>query len=131
MRSGSDESAFPVLLPFFSLSTFPQILGGRRQSLETFVQQLRTAPPPAAQMLSGAKNSYIATLVECHWRFAMLIKVSSRDMEVVVAPLSRHVRKLPATCDDQLALRLNQRPRKTLAFQIPASKLQASVASTV
>lgn len=32
---------------------------------------------------------------------------------------------------DEIALRLNQRPRKTLEFQMPASKLQASVASTV
>ena len=32
---------------------------------------------------------------------------------------------------DQVALRLNQRPRKTLGFQTPASKLHASVASTV
>jgi IS30 family transposase len=32
---------------------------------------------------------------------------------------------------DQVALRLNQRPRKTLSFQTPASRLQASVASTV
>ena len=31
---------------------------------------------------------------------------------------------------DQVALRLNQRPRKTLGFQTPASKLQESVAST-
>jgi IS30 family transposase len=31
---------------------------------------------------------------------------------------------------DHVALRLNQRPRKTLGFQTPASKLQASVAST-
>jgi IS30 family transposase len=146
-------------------------------------------------LLSGAKNSYMATLVERHSRFAMLIKVSSKDTEVVVAALSRHVRKLPATlrrsltwdrglemakhktftvatnvkvyfCDpqspwqrgtnentnlllrqyfprgtdlsgysqaqlDQVALRLNERPRKTLAFETPASKLQASVASTV
>jgi IS30 family transposase len=29
-----------------------------------------------------------------------------------------------------VALRLNQRPRKTLGFKTPASKLQASVAST-
>jgi IS30 family transposase len=145
-------------------------------------------------LLSGAKNSYIATLVERHSRFAMLIKVSSKDTEVVVAALSRHVRKLPATlrrsltwdrglemakhkdftvatdvkvyfCDpqspwqrgtnentnlllrqyfprgtdlsaysqaqlDQVSLRLNQRPRKTLGFEAPARKLQASVAST-
>jgi IS30 family transposase len=146
-------------------------------------------------LLSGAKNSYIATLVERHSRFAMLIKVPSKDTEVVVATLSQHVRKLPATlrrsltwdrglemakhkdftvardvqvyfCDpqspwqrgtnentnlllrqyfprgtdlsgysqaqlDQVSLRLNQRPRKTLGFQTPASRLQQSVASTV
>ena len=48
-------------------------------------------------LLSGAKNSYIATLVERHSRFAMLIRVRSKETEVVVAALSRHVRKLPAT----------------------------------
>jgi len=124
----------------------------------------------------------------------MLIKVRSKETEVVVAALSQHVRKLPATlkrsltwdrglemakhkdftvatdvqvyfCDlqspwqrgtnentnlllrqyfprgtdlsgyaqeqiDLVSLLLNQRPRKTLGFQIPADKLQASVAST-
>jgi IS30 family transposase len=146
-------------------------------------------------LLSGAKNSYIATLVERHSRFAMLIKVPSKETEAVVAALSQHVRKLPVTlrrsltwdrglemakhkeftvatnvqvyfCDpqspwqrgsnentnlllrqyfprgtdlsgysqaqlNQVALRLNQRPRKTLGFETPASKLHASVASTV
>lgn len=32
---------------------------------------------------------------------------------------------------DQIALRLNQRPRKTLGFETPANKLQASVAPTI
>jgi IS30 family transposase len=146
-------------------------------------------------LLAGSGNSYIVTLVERHSRFAMLIKVPSKETEVVVAALARHVRKLPTTlrrsltwdrglemakhkdftiatdvqvyfCDpqspwqrgtnentnlllrqyfpkrtdlsgysqaqlDRVALRLNQRPRKTLGFQTPASKLQASVASTV
>src|SRR6516162_7631195 len=146
-------------------------------------------------LLAGGKNSYIATLVERHSRFLMLIKVPSKDTAVVVAALSQHVRKLPATlrrsltwdrglemakhkeftvatdvqvyfCDpqspwqrgtnentnlllrqyfprgtdlssisqeqlDQVELLLNQRPRKTLGFQTPASKLQASVASTI
>jgi len=31
---------------------------------------------------------------------------------------------------NKVALRLNQRPRKTLGFETPASKLQTSVAST-
>jgi IS30 family transposase len=31
---------------------------------------------------------------------------------------------------DKVALRLNQRPRKTLGFETPASKLQAGVAAT-
>jgi len=48
-------------------------------------------------LLSGAKNSYMATLVERHSRFAMLIKVPSKETEAVVAALSRRVRKLPAT----------------------------------
>ena len=146
-------------------------------------------------LLAGGKNSYIATLVERHSRFLMLIKVPSKDTAVVVAALSKRVRKLPTTlrrsltwdrglemakhkaftvatdvqvyfCDPQspwqrgtnentnlllrqyfprgtdlapitqaqldlVELRLNQRPRKTLGFQTPASKLQASVASTV
>jgi len=146
-------------------------------------------------LLRGGKNSYIATLVERHSRFLMLVKVPSKETEAVVAALSQQVRKLPATlkrsltwdrglemakhkaftvatdvqvyfCDpqspwqrgtnentnlllrqyfprgtdlsghsqthlDQIALRLNQRPRKTLGFQTPASKLQASVASTL
>jgi len=48
-------------------------------------------------LLAGGKNSYIATLVERHSRFLMLIKVPSKETEAVVAALSRHVRKLPAT----------------------------------
>ena len=136
----------------------------------------------------------MVTLVERHSRFTALVKVSSKDTAVVVAALSRHIRKLPASlrrsltwdrglemakhknftvatnvkvyfCDpqspwqrgsnentngllrqyfsrrtdlsgytqsdlDKVALLLNQRPRKTLGFQTPASKLQASVAST-
>jgi IS30 family transposase len=145
-------------------------------------------------LLRGARNSHVATLVERHSRFAMLVKVPGKDTATVVAALSRHVRKLPATlrrsltwdrglemaehksftmatdvqvyfCDpqspwqrgsnentngllrqylpkkadlscysqsdlDEIALRLNQRPRKTLGFQTPADRLQASVAST-
>ena len=48
-------------------------------------------------LLSGSRNSHIVTLVERHSRFAMLIKVSSKDTAVVVTALSRHIRKLPAT----------------------------------
>ncbi|WP_433970422.1 IS30 family transposase [Tunturiibacter gelidiferens] len=48
-------------------------------------------------LLAGSKNTHIATLVERHSRFVMLIKVPSKDTETVVAALSRHVLKLPAT----------------------------------
>ena len=145
-------------------------------------------------LIGGTKNSHIATLVERHSRFTMLVKVSSKDTATVVAALGRHVRRLPASlrrsltwdrglemakhksftaatnvkvyfCDpqspwqrgsnentngllrqyfpkrtdlsgysqaelDRVALRLNQRPRKTLGFETPASRLRASVAST-
>ncbi len=146
-------------------------------------------------LLRGTRNSHVATLVERHSRFCMLVKVPGKDTAAVVAALSQHVRQLPATlrrsltwdrglemaqhksftmatdvqvyfCDpqspwqrgsnentngllrqylpkkadlscysqsdlDEIALRLNQRPRKTLGFQTPADKLQASVASTL
>jgi IS30 family transposase len=145
-------------------------------------------------LLRGARNSHVATLVERHSRFCMLVKVPGKDTATVVAALSQQVRELPATlrrsltwdrglemaqhknftmatdvqvyfCDpqspwqrgsnentngllrqylpkkadlscysqselDEIALHLNQRPRKTLGFQTPADKLQASVAST-
>ena len=145
-------------------------------------------------LIGGAKNSHVVTLVERHSRFTALVKVPSKDTAVVVAALTRHVRKIPAAlrrsltwdrglemakhktftvatnvkvyfCDphspwqrgtnentnrllrqylpkgtdlscfaqselDKVALRLNQRPRKTLGFQTPASRLRASVAST-
>src|SRR6202022_2439539 len=145
--------------------------------------------------LGGTSNSHIATLVERHSRFTILVKVPSKDTATVVAALSRQVRKLPASlrrsltwdrglemakhksftvatkvkvyfCDpqtpwqrgtnentngllrqyfpkrtdlsaytqaelDKVALRLNQRPRKTLGFETPASRLRASVATTL
>jgi IS30 family transposase len=143
-------------------------------------------------LISGAKNSHIATLVERHSRYTMLVKVEGKDTASVVSALSREIRTLPrelwrsltwdrgsemashkqftvATevkvyfCDPQspwqrgtnentnrllrqyfpkgtelasfsqtdlneVALRLNQRPRKTLGFITPADKLMATVA---
>jgi len=140
-------------------------------------------------LLSGANNTHIATLVERHTRFTMLLKVPRKDTATVVAALAKHVCKLPdelrrsltwdrgkemadhkgftvATnvqvyfCDprspwqrgsnentngllrqyfpkgtdlsrfsqaylNKIALRLNQRPRKTLGFETPADRLQA------
>src|SRR6202166_1874583 len=48
-------------------------------------------------LLSGSRNSHIVTLVERHSRFTALVKVPSKDTAVVVAALSRQIRKLPAT----------------------------------
>jgi IS30 family transposase len=145
-------------------------------------------------LLGGTRNSHIATLVERHSRFTLLVKVPSKDTATVVTALSRQIRKLPTSlrrsltwdrglemakhksftvatnvkvyfCDpqspwqrgtnentngllrqylpkkadlsrftqsdlDKIALRLNQRPRETLGFETPASRLRASVALT-
>jgi IS30 family transposase len=40
-------------------------------------------------------NTYIATLVERHTRYVMLVKVGSRDTETVIKALIKHSRKLP------------------------------------
>ena len=145
-------------------------------------------------LLRGAGNSHVITLVERGSRFCTLRKVAGKDTATVVAALIEHVQQLPAAlrrsltwdrglemaqhktftmatdvkvyfCDpqspwqrgsnenthgllrqylpktadlsrfsqsqlDEIALRLNTRPRQTLGFRTPADKLQASVAST-
>ena len=139
-------------------------------------------------LLTGASDTHIVTLVERHSRFTMLVKLPRKDTTTVVAALAKHIRKLPeqlrrsltwdqgkemsghkrftvATnvqvyfCDPRspwqrgsnentngllrqyfprgtdlsrfsqaylnaIALRLNQRPRKTLAFETPADRLR-------
>ena len=139
-------------------------------------------------LLSGSKNSHIATLVERNTRFTKLVKVAGKDTVSVVSGLSKQVRTLPAElrrtltwdrgaemaqhhrfsiatnakvyfCDpkspwqrgtnentngllrqyfpdgtdlsaytqrdlNEVARRLNQRPRKTLGFLSPAEKFQ-------
>ncbi|NIJ20230.1 IS30 family transposase [Sphingomonas naasensis] len=138
-------------------------------------------------LLIGAGDTRIATLVERHSRFTMLVKLTKRDSATAVTALARKIGKLPeelrrsltwdqgkemarhrsftvATnvqvyfCDprspwqrgtnentngllrqylprttnlsrlsqaqlDAIALRLNQRPRKTLDFETPADRL--------
>ena len=139
-------------------------------------------------LLTGANDTNIVTLVERHSRFTMLVKLARRDSATVMAALAEKIGTLPqelrrsltwdqgkemarhksftvATdlqvyfCDprspwqrgsnentngllrqyfprttnfsqvpqaqlDSVALRLNQRPRKTLDFETPADRLQ-------
>ena len=138
-------------------------------------------------LLCGARNSQIATLVERKSRFTLLVKVPRRDALTVAKAMSKQIRSLPAKlrksvtldrgpefaahktfsvrakvkvyfCDPQspwqrgtnentnrllrqyfpdgmdlsqfsqadlnrIAMRLNQRPRKTLHYKTPASTL--------
>ena len=46
-------------------------------------------------LLSGSKNSHIATLVERHTRYVMLAKVANKETQTVVSALIRQARKLP------------------------------------
>lgn len=145
-------------------------------------------------LLCGTPSSQIATLVERKSRFVMLIKTPSKRTDVVVAALSKQIRKLPSQlrgtltwdrgselanhpaltlatqmqvyfCDprspwqrgsnentngllrqyfpkgedisgytqqqlDDIAMRLNYRPRKTLGFCTPVDVLANCVAAT-
>jgi len=47
-------------------------------------------------LIAGSKNSYIATLVERHTRYVMLVKVKNKDSESVVNALIRQSKQLPA-----------------------------------
>jgi len=146
-------------------------------------------------MISGSKNSHVATLVERSTRFLLLVRLDGKDAATVAAALTNGVKHLPERlkrsltwdrgpemaahtsftiasdvkvyfCDpqspwqrgtnentngllrqyfprgtdltgftqddlDQIARKLNTRPRKTLGYRTPAAMLhQATVAST-
>lgn len=165
---------------------------------------IRERPPEAedravpghweGDLLAGSRNTHVATLVERSSRFVVLVRVSGKDTESVVAALSEQIRRLPRTmidtltwdrgtemaahkkfsiatdvavyfCDpkspwqrgtsentnrllrqylprksdlsvysqhdlDLIALKLNTRPRKTLAYSTPAATLAEAVALT-
>lgn len=165
---------------------------------------IRERPPEAddraipghweGDLITGAKNSHVATLVERHSRFTILVEVDGKDTTSVIAGLVREAQKLPDTlkgsltwdrgtelaahkdftvatniqvyfCDpqspwqrgtnentnrllrqyypkgmdlstltqqdlDQVARRLNERPRKTLGYKTPAEVLSTTVALT-
>ena len=46
-------------------------------------------------LLSGSKNSHIATLVERHTRYVMLAKVANKDTQTVISALIKQAKKLP------------------------------------
>ncbi len=46
-------------------------------------------------LIVGANNSYIATLVDRHSRFVMLAKVANKDTQSVITALIKQARKLP------------------------------------
>lgn len=46
-------------------------------------------------LISGSRNSHIATLVERHSRFTMLVKVAGKDTNSVTAALKKQIMKLP------------------------------------
>jgi IS30 family transposase len=145
-------------------------------------------------LLAGARNTHVATLVERSSRFVMLVRVGGKDTASVVEALSGQIRRLPKAmmetltwdrgtemadhkrftvatdvavyfCDpkspwqrgtnentnrllrqylpkktdlsvysqhdlDLIALKLNTRPRKTLAYRTPAATLAETVALT-
>ena len=73
-------------------------------------------------LLAGTRNSYIATLVERHSRFTMLVKVDGKHTDAVVKALARRIRRLPTDLRKSLTWdrgkELSQHRQLTLATQI-------------
>jgi IS30 family transposase len=73
-------------------------------------------------LLAGAKNTHIATLVERQSRFVQLIKLSSKDAATVAQALTRHVQRLPEGLMESLTwdrgLEMAYHKRFTLATEV-------------
>ena len=82
-----------------------QSLAGRGRGQIVDAVSIRERPPEAddraipghweGDLLAGAANSHIATLVERHSRFVMLVAVDGKDTRSVTSALSGQVRELP------------------------------------
>ena len=46
-------------------------------------------------LISGSNNSHMATLVERHSRYVMLVKIKGKGTETVISALIKHAKKLP------------------------------------
>lgn len=53
-------------------------------------------------LICGANNSYVGTLVERHSRFVMLVKLTGKDTQTVVSALTRRMKRLPTTLKGSL-----------------------------
>jgi IS30 family transposase len=47
-------------------------------------------------LIGGSRNSYVATLVERHSRYVMLVKVANKDTESVISALIKQSQRLPS-----------------------------------
>jgi IS30 family transposase len=80
-------------------------LDGDRRGQITDLVSIRERPAAAedravpghweGDLLSGSKNSYIATLVERHTRYVTLAKVANKDTQTVVSALIKQAKTLP------------------------------------
>jgi IS30 family transposase len=73
-------------------------------------------------LIAGSKNTHLATLVERHSRFTMLVKVEGKDTETVVTALSKQVKRLPLELRRSLTwdrgMELAQHKRFTVATKV-------------
>jgi IS30 family transposase len=73
-------------------------------------------------LIGGSKNSYIATLVERHSRYVMLVKVANKDTESVISALIKQAQRLPRELYKSLTWdrgkELAGHPRLTLAADV-------------
>ena len=73
-------------------------------------------------LIGGSKNSYIATLVERHSRYVMLVKVANKDTESVISGLIKSAQRLPRELYKSLTWdrgkELADHPRLTIATDI-------------
>ena len=66
-------------------------------------------------LIGGSRNSYVATLVERHSRYVMLVKVANKDTESVVSALIKQSQRLPERTLPVADLGPRQRARRSSA----------------
>jgi IS30 family transposase len=102
----ADDTSRQVSAETIYRSLFIQARGALKKELVEHLRRSRVMRPASVEdraipghwegdLLFGSKNSQIATLVERHTRYVMLVKVAGKDTETVINALIKNARKLP------------------------------------
>ena len=134
-RAMSSQHIYRIILRMLGISPDKSVPNENAIWPTTLIQFFCEHPPVVVEICCGPRASKWTVLPRTIHSFCEHLQRGSNENTNLLLrqyfPRGTDLAPITQAQLDQVSLRLNQRPRKTLGFETPASKLHASVASTV